>query len=84
MKLYVDTQELNPKQLAVTFWNLDSEQQAEFFEALLVEAGSHKLLLQSLACSDSCKERSNEALDGMQYWGVVAFQTFEPKDWGVR
>ena len=84
MKICVDTQELDPKQLAMVFWDFDCGQQAEFFEALMVKAGSHKLLLQSLACRDSCKKRSTEALDGMQYWGVGAFQTFEPINWRVR
>ena len=62
-----------PKTLAHEFWCMDSDGQAEFFEALQNEAGSHHLMLQGLEIRRSCKARSTDALDGFLTMFASAF-----------
>lgn len=71
---------LSPEQLAEEFWNMDSEEQARFYKKLMNEAGSHFLILQSIAIRESCERIGKDALDGFQYMGSSAFEFVKNKE----
>ena len=66
-----------PKQMAIEFWNMGSDEQALFYQELYNLAGGHKLVLQGLMIREDCKKLSNEALDGFQYLSSCSYQWFE-------
>ena len=76
MKLTTDVK-IDPKALAAEFWNMESDEQALFYQELFKLAGSHNLVLQGLHIREGCKTLSPEALDGFQYLSTCAFQWFD-------
>lgn len=65
---------LTPKEIAHIFWQMHDDEQAEFFESLQKQAGSHLLVTQGLSIREACKKRSPQALEGFQNLSVCAFK----------
>ncbi len=78
MKKLIDISEsVTPKDLAELYWNMASDEQAEFYAELYEIAGSHKLVLQGLHIREDCKKHSSKALDGFQYMSSCAFKWYD-------
>lgn len=66
--------EITPEKLAEMFWELDCEQQSDFFKHLLEVAGDFDLMSQMIWVYQWAEENDKKALEGFQVVGSAAYK----------
>ena len=66
---------LTPEELAEEYWELTSDEMADFYNHLYECAGgSHKLMMQGLYTREECEQRKDKSLEAFQYMFASALK----------